>query len=562
MANQMIALQAKAPDMPSFTDYIQIREHAQNRQNAMLKQQQEQNAMLRKRAEADALNNAYGQAFDPATGRIDARKLSGSLAQGGFGSSIPGVQQDIAKMQGAQTETSAAQLKHLMEFSKASRDEFGNAASIEDALGRAQRLAQAFPDMAPHLQAGLADMPKDPAGFAAWKQDVLRKNLTAEQQLKQQFFKIEDATGQHILSVPEVGGAARVVEGSRTSSAPKTQFVWGANGGNIVDTRTGQATPVTEGGGGATNYDTVYGNGAYAKPSMPITGMTMGQLQDFQRNSLIPATRGKVGAGEEKGTGAVGAYQIVYGTLKNYAPRLFGENWQSVPFTPENQERLAEAIYNDAKNGNLKDVWSSMPNNKPGAYSNVPWQQVRGKIAQGESGGGGRLMPAPTTRPDKADATKSEAYSQSAIDAFDRAISSGEGLLKHPGFSAAVGSGIDPAAIGSYNPFTGKSFAGTEAANFETDLETMKSQVFLPMVQSMKGLGALSNAEGEKLTAAIGNLNARQSEVSFQKNMSQILSDLKKYSSRSRSGGAQPAQPAAKPAANSGWGTAKVVGGR
>lgn len=526
MSNQMIALQARAPDMPSFTDYIQIREHAQDRQNAMLKQQQEQNAMLRKQAEADALNNAYGQAFDPSTGRIDATKLSGSLAQGGFGSAIPGVQQDIAKMQGAQTETSAARLKHLMEFSKASRDEFGNAASPEDAVGRAQRLAQAFPDMAPHLQAGLADMPQDPAAFAQWKQGVLRKNLTAEQQLKQHFQAQTTGDGVRVLSIPEYGtGAATVVPGSEGSLPPQTQFVWGANGGNIVDTRTGQATPVTA-GGGSTGGAPASGYSGQAIESA-VTGAIPGVRVTSRQRS--PAKNASV-------NGAANSYHLTD---------------QARDFVPP-------------PGMSMGDLYRSVKAAQPGMQVINEGDHVHVEPPRGAARGG-QLQQAPTagerTAKAKVDATKSEAYSQSAIDAFDRAIASGESLLKHPGFTAAVGSGFDPAAFGSYNPFTGNSLSGTEAANFETDLETMKSQVFLPMVQSMKGLGALSNAEGQKLTAAIGNLDARQSEASFQKNMAQILSDLRKYSTRSRSGGAQPAQ-SAKPAANSGWSTAKVVGGR
>jgi hypothetical protein len=116
--------------------------------------------------------------------------------------------------------------------------------------------------------------------------------------------------------------------------------------------------------------------------------MTVGQVQDYQRNSLIPATRGKVGKGPRIGTGAVGTYQITYGTLQKYAPKVLGNNWRNTPFTADAQERVARAIYEDVKGGNLKDTWTGLPANKPGAYSNVPWEQVRGQIARVESGGG------------------------------------------------------------------------------------------------------------------------------------------------------------------------------
>lgn len=127
-----------------------------------------------------------------------------------------------------------------------------------------------------------------------------------------------------------------------------------------------------------------------------------------------------------------------------------------------------------------------------------------------------------------------EAYSQSAIDAFDRAIKSASGLQKHRGLAAGVG-------MPSINPFDGNLAGfiapGSAAADFRTSLDTMKAQVFLPMVQSMKGMGALSNAEGAKLTAALGNLDPAQSETQFKQSLKQIVDDLTYYKNRASKGG-------------------------
>ena len=160
----------------------------------------------------------------------------------------------------------------------------------------------------------------------------------------------------------------------------------------MLDPETGKVIQVggpgtTTAGTNPNSADVVFGNGKYGAPSTQLSSLAMGGVQDFQRNTLIPATRGKVGAGPTKGSGAVGTYQITYGTLNTYAPKLFGPNWEQVAFSAENQDRLGEAIYNDAQGGDLHDVWAGMPRNAPGAYSNVPWEQVKGKIAQVESGG-------------------------------------------------------------------------------------------------------------------------------------------------------------------------------
>lgn len=50
-----------------------------------------------------------------------------------------------------------------------------------------------------------------------------------------------------------------------------------------------------------------------------------------------------------------------------------------------------------------------------------------------------------------------------------------------------------------------------ETANFEELLSTLGSQAFLAQVPMMKGLGALSNAEGAKLESALQSLSLRQS---------------------------------------------------
>ncbi len=133
-----------------------------------------------------------------------------------------------------------------------------------------------------------------------------------------------------------------------------------------------------------------------------------------------------------------------------------------------------------------------------------------------------------------------EAYSQSAMDAFDRAISSANRLLKHPGFTTGVG-------LPSINPLDGNLAGfivpGSNAADFRAELDALKAQVFLPMVQSMKGMGALSNSEGEKLTASIGALNPSMSEGGFKASLNRVIADLNRYKARAR-----------KPAAPSGGG--------
>lgn len=145
------------------------------------------------------------------------------------------------------------------------------------------------------------------------------------------------------------------------------------------------------GAGGARGnaFDTVIGNGAFGTPQQPLTSMSMGDAINFGKNTLIPNTRNNASlglAGTDKGSSAMGAFQITAGTMENYGPKVFGADWKNTQMTPENQDKLAKAIFDDNKGGNLKSTWASLPNATPGAYKNVPWEQMRNVIAGGEVG--------------------------------------------------------------------------------------------------------------------------------------------------------------------------------
>lgn len=59
-------------------------------------------------------------------------------------------------------------------------------------------------------------------------------------------------------------------------------------------------------------------------------------------------------------------------------------------------------------------------------------------------------------------------------------------------------------------------------------IDTLGSQAFLSQAANLKGMGALSNAEGEKLQAALTNLSRTQSEKQFRANLDEAARLLKK----------------------------------
>jgi hypothetical protein len=96
------------------------------------------------------------------------------------------------------------------------------------------------------------------------------------------------------------------------------------------------------------------------KSPQPLTSMTMGQVHDFQLNTLRPQTRGKRGDGDVGSTG-VGSYQFESGTLQQNAQEVFGDNWRSTPFTAANQRKVAEHLYNKVRGNRtaLSNTWAA-----------------------------------------------------------------------------------------------------------------------------------------------------------------------------------------------------------
>jgi hypothetical protein len=58
-----------------------------------------------------------------------------------------------------------------------------------------------------------------------------------------------------------------------------------------------------------------------------------------------------------------------------------------------------------------------------------------------------------------------------------------------------------------------------DVADFEETIKTLGSQAFLSQVPAMKGLGALTEAEGKKLESSLANLSLRQSPKKITENL-------------------------------------------
>jgi len=94
-------------------------------------------------------------------------------------------------------------------------------------------------------------------------------------------------------------------------------------------------------------------------------------------------------------------------------------------------------------------------------------------------------------------------------------LDTAEKLFMHPGREAATGFSHWRSAI-----------PGSQAKDFQATLDSFKAQTFLPMVSLLKGMGALSDAEGAKLTDAVGALDPSMSEDAFASSLKEITKNL------------------------------------
>lgn len=86
--------------------------------------------------------------------------------------------------------------------------------------------------------------------------------------------------------------------------------------------------------------------------------------------------------------------------------------------------------------------------------------------------------------------------------AIDNMLNTADRVLNTPKY--VIGSAAGP--ISSRAPTFSQ-----DTADFEELLNTLSSQAFMAQIPALKGMGALSNAEGEKLQSSLQNLSLRQS---------------------------------------------------
>ena len=237
---QQQALQNKLTEQQN-----QMQMRAAQNQNALA--QYQLSSAQREDASTNALNTAYQNAFDPATGKIDSARLLQSLASSGAGSKIPGVQKSLTEAENALLQRkelegkinlqpiakSAAEVKLLDDKLKQSRsflDTLDAAAPDAGARYLAWHEANhADPIIGPALVARGANAEQSRAdiqrainqGPQALANLINQSKLGAEKfmEMNKPTVTSQNLGGQlRMVSTPGLGGAATVVPGSTVAT--------------------------------------------------------------------------------------------------------------------------------------------------------------------------------------------------------------------------------------------------------------------------------------------------------------------------------------------------------
>ena len=124
--NQMIAQGVRPVQIESPVNQMAQFEQIRGTQQANMLRQQQMADIQRQRQQLETVNRLYGEAFDPATGRIDETRLYGGLAQSGFGSQIPGLQKAELERKKASFATSKEQSEAALKRIELKRTQLEN----------------------------------------------------------------------------------------------------------------------------------------------------------------------------------------------------------------------------------------------------------------------------------------------------------------------------------------------------------------------------------------------------------------------------------------------------
>jgi len=375
--------------------------------------------------------------------------IQGMLQSAGLGRTVSDFQQQDAQTQGMQLRNQAAQQQMTQEQAQAQRMQAFQTAMTsfggDPSDGNLAKIALQFPEQVDTLkkQKQLLDAPVlnahktyfsglervAGAGNTKLVTQQLQSMITAEKAAGHDTAEAEDMLSAINANEPTAlkqvqafaKGQLYVIDPEYAAAVDKSHATDNANhytstgDGAIYDQRTGAITreapekPAkwrfdensgswlqepgsgSTGGGGLVSSGPAAGNrgdvsrlintdagGGY----LPDSVQTLGQFVGYGR------AMNKSGAKSS----SAGIYQINGTTMAEFGPKALGKDWKNAPFNAVTQDRVGKEIFNWAKSqpnpaAALRGRWVSLSPDAASQLVKGNWEQARGAIAQGETGG-------------------------------------------------------------------------------------------------------------------------------------------------------------------------------
>jgi len=545
MANQMIALQARAPQSNPMGGAI-----AQNAQ--MINMMRQQDA-----AERQAMAAAQQMKLAQTKEAREAALAVPQLAE-------------------AEQKAMTAQIKTVNDFLDFSIEGMKMARSVEDAVKIGDWLKTQFRD--PQLQAAvdqtLSSLPQDPNGFEDWRKQALFQSMDAKDQLEQHIAVQNTGRETFQTASPKFAGApggmsAVEVPGTRVQAAEDITYL-NTPQGVIPMPKTVPGT------GGPVGAGSLTGGGSPVKAALQTNP---GAMKDSAFTRSQPGYTGASGGFATFATPQDGIRAQENLLRSAYVGKGFNTIDKIVNrYAPQGPENSAASVSNYKKYISQR---AGVDINAPISPAQVPAVAAAmrefetGNRPGGNAGGIAMGQPLPGTDLKVRQAENAARSAASAAGVrYDRMIKSAEELLKSPNLDTIVGN------IQGNIPETALSLSSQGAANALALFNTLLVRGGFAELQALRdasetggALGQVSDRENVMLQQAAATLSRSQDEPTFKKRVRDYIGELRaskqrveqawerQYGRPFNSGASTgaPRTPTAT-AGGGGWGSAKVVG--
>lgn len=478
MANQMIALQARGPQLPDLSrqtaQYANMMNMARQQEAAQRQSQQAQQEMdINAAQEARAVRLAEPQ---------------------------------FAK---AQSEAAGADIKTAMDFNEFVRTALSNSDSPDQVAALATRIAELPQFKNPLFQGTLSDaiasMPTEPAAFEAWKEKTFLGTLEADKRYEQEFTTQNLGTSTRLIRTPKRGrGAAEVVEGSEAAVniKPTVVNVEGV-GPVIVDPNTGQGFAVSAGAPGGYKPPAVGGpRGEPAKGSVAAALQTNpGAIKDSAFARSQPGYAGASGGFASFTTPQAGVAAQENLLRSSYVGKGFNTINKIINrYAPQGPENSAASV-NNYKSYVARQTGIDM--NAPIAVNQIPavakaMREFETGQTQGRGTAGAAAAPA---APKTFQQTETEKGFKKTLDLFKYNPQTGADTIT-PLIKASTSGGLEKLGSEAVGFVTGKATPGRVALG---QLASLKDNMTFEKLRGKLG-AQISDADVRLVASTMGDI--------------------------------------------------------